>query len=589
MATVVLNVAVELSSRYELSKLENSLISSIKTKWDLSMKYTREMNNDGGWFVDAISCPQNIIMSWSTLRTTWIDTEIRFLTWSVLCLWESVHGGGNLALYFNSQYDDFFFAEFNWSQVAINQSSLTGTFSDPDNTQIDIWSTAYFSPDGIDDNFDSDNYSPYSTWSITYPDWYNDRDDESKRINFWYILEWSGLFNILWSNSQMSNYIKNTPSNTNSDALLIWDITDWHLYLDIDSSFRLVVYRINKAIYDNSMELVIESSQFWTWQIADIWYIQNDLTLSDTINSNTMSFDFTANDYAVFVENTGSGSLLYKLTAESSSWESIYINPIDDSDPSIFWYLWSHMLVDNEGRLIADQFEILGLKSANPFLPSGINMWLDASDTSTISVSSWLVSEWRDKSWNWNILTQSTLGDRPSTWISKLGGLNTISFSQDYLRSWSQVDVVTSFFVVQNPNWSSSGNNVTPIYGKNTGSSAGYTFINTPTTNWYDISIDGNTWGTWTAYFGWATSTGAGTNINLWLSLAEVDSPAIWSVVHDAPVQTGFFWWLTNGTLFKGNLDIWEIITYDRVLTPVEMNRVWNYLSQKWNLPWLDL
>jgi len=32
MATVVLNVAVELSSRYELSKLENSLISSIKTK-----------------------------------------------------------------------------------------------------------------------------------------------------------------------------------------------------------------------------------------------------------------------------------------------------------------------------------------------------------------------------------------------------------------------------------------------------------------------------------------------------------------------------------------------------------------------------
>jgi hypothetical protein len=31
-----------------------------------------------------------------------------------------------------------------------------------------------------------------------------------------------------------------------------------------------------------------------------------------------MAFDFTTNDYALFIENNGSGALFYKLTAQEA-------------------------------------------------------------------------------------------------------------------------------------------------------------------------------------------------------------------------------------------------------------------------------
>lgn len=415
MASAVLNVSVELSSQYEINKLEDSLSLNMREKSDVSMKYARLMNHDGNGFIDNISCPQDITMSGSTMRTTWINTQIRFMSGAILCLWESAHIGNDLALYFNSQFDDFQYAEYEWRQVTINASNLSDTFWDSDTTQIDLWSAAYFIWDGIDDNFNSDNYSSFSTWSTLYPDAYYDRDDKSKLMNFGYILEWTDLYNILWTNSRMNNYIKNVPSNTLSNAVVIWDVTQWHLHLDIDSSYRLALYRINKNIYNYSRELVIESSQFLGLQPAGNWYIQNDLSLSNVVNVNTMAFDFTTNDYALFIENNGSGALFYKLTAqEALTWTGIYINPLDDSDPSILGYLASDMIVDNEGKLIADQSEFFGLKSDTSSVPVWMTLWLDASDRSSVTTSAGTISQWNDKSGNGNNAIQVSGTSQPT-------------------------------------------------------------------------------------------------------------------------------------------------------------------------------
>jgi hypothetical protein len=70
MASAVLNVSVELSSQYEINKLEDSLSLNMREKSDVSMKYARLMNHDGNGFIDNISCPQDITMSGSTMRTT---------------------------------------------------------------------------------------------------------------------------------------------------------------------------------------------------------------------------------------------------------------------------------------------------------------------------------------------------------------------------------------------------------------------------------------------------------------------------------------------------------------------------------------
>ncbi len=62
------------------------------------------------------------------------------------------------------------------------------------------------------------------------------------------------------------------------------------------------------------------------------------------------------------------------------------------------------------------------------FRPS---LWLDASDTATITKTGSAVSQWNDKSGNAFHATQGTSGNMPKSDISRLNGLNAISFSVD--------------------------------------------------------------------------------------------------------------------------------------------------------------
>ena len=73
--------------------------------------------------------------------------------------------------------------------------------------------------------------------------------------------------------------------------------------------------------------------------------------------------------------------------------------------------------------------------AANP-AGLGLKLWLDASDSSSITQSSGLVSQLSDKSGNGNHVVQSTADNKPKTGITDLNGLNTLSFDgSDYLRA----------------------------------------------------------------------------------------------------------------------------------------------------------
>lgn len=54
--------------------------------------------------------------------------------------------------------------------------------------------------------------------------------------------------------------------------------------------------------------------------------------------------------------------------------------------------------------------------------------WYDASDTTTITESGGLVSQWDDKSGNSHHLTQVNASIQPSTGVETLNGLNVVSF-----------------------------------------------------------------------------------------------------------------------------------------------------------------
>lgn len=66
----------------------------------------------------------------------------------------------------------------------------------------------------------------------------------------------------------------------------------------------------------------------------------------------------------------------------------------------------------------------------NPKSVSGLALWLDAADASTIDTVSGAVSEWRDKSTNGRHFTQSTANNRPS-YATTVNGRNAITFDGD--------------------------------------------------------------------------------------------------------------------------------------------------------------
>jgi hypothetical protein len=79
---------------------------------------------------------------------------------------------------------------------------------------------------------------------------------------------------------------------------------------------------------------------------------------------------------------------------------------------------------------------------------SGLALWLDAADTSTITLDgSNNVSEWRDKSGNARHATQATSGSRPGYAADAVNGKSSIVYSDGKFL------VTPAFDVASNPGW----------------------------------------------------------------------------------------------------------------------------------------
>ena len=70
---------------------------------------------------------------------------------------------------------------------------------------------------------------------------------------------------------------------------------------------------------------------------------------------------------------------------------------------------------------------------------SGLQLWLDASDTTTITESSGSVSQWDDKSGNENHVSQGTAVNQPTTGTRTINGLNVLDFDGDMLFTTDSV------------------------------------------------------------------------------------------------------------------------------------------------------
>jgi hypothetical protein len=122
-----------------------------------------------------------------------------------------------------------------------------------------------------------------------------------------------------------------------------------------------------------------------------------------------------------------------------------------------------------------------------PLNLTGLQLWLDAADTATITHSAGAVSQWNDKGPAARHHVQATSTAKPTTGTRTINGRNALDFdgtSDRLTYTWpgAQAQPITAAVVIQTDTLSSSGGGVGRIYGRG----------NTPAAQWDLFRVSAN-------------------------------------------------------------------------------------------------
>jgi len=240
-------------------------------------------------------------------------------------------------------------------------------------------------------------------------------------------------------------------------------------------------------------------------------------------------------------------------------------------------------------------FTYVAPASFSPADIADLAMWLDASDTATITESGGAISEWADKSGNSNDATQGTGANQPTTGGS-LNGLNAITFGTNkyfsYPLGWvistpydvfivEKVGTGTAFNILLDKNGGGDGGNdvlgMRYLGGFDT-FRCGQNFNDLDYAKGSDFNTDARIWlndrgnPTWTLY---ENGVSRATKSDANLITAPLANPTI-GYSNDS-----------GGLYYDGIMC--EIIAYTRSLSTSEKNQVGNYLGTKWGITWTNI
>lgn len=245
---------------------------------------------------------------------------------------------------------------------------------------------------------------------------------------------------------------------------------------------------------------------------------------------------------------------------------------------------------------------VLGESEFSPIDISGLSAWYDAADTATITQSGGSVSQWDDKSGNDNHVTQSTVSARPSTGVNIINSNNVLTFDgvlqflnrSDALGFTGNPDIT---IIVVNKNLDVSSTRTNVFLGHTTGAAGQclYTYDNdasfrynngnqvftSPVVNTVNISV-------WQRASGSNYDQGKFFRNGVEQSQVSSTNPTNTPNIQNQRFMIGA---TINGgaefSFFYG--DVAEILIYNNVLTSEEMNKVGNYLKDKWGATWTNL
>jgi hypothetical protein len=226
-------------------------------------------------------------------------------------------------------------------------------------------------------------------------------------------------------------------------------------------------------------------------------------------------------------------------------------------------------------------------------------MWLDAADSTTLTLSTNKVTAWNDKSGNGYQISQSNSAIQPTISTNALNGLNGIQFSTASYLFTASSNVVnfttgtdtTIFFVAKNASTNAGWNMISTVWFISTGATNGTTryhfTFNQATTPGVTLYANGGLVGRTTvvspstnAIVGFSTSSSS-TNINIngtLTSYAGVSLPTAGSTTSFV-LGDG-----RNDAAVTSDIMIYEMIAFNTQLTTSQRQQVEGYLANKWGL-----
>jgi len=223
----------------------------------------------------------------------------------------------------------------------------------------------------------------------------------------------------------------------------------------------------------------------------------------------------------------------------------------------------------------------------NPKSIAGLQLWLDAADSSAISTGTG-VSEWRDKSATGSKWAQATGNDQPATGTATMNGKNVLEFdgSNDSLSATTPLStsMPLTMFVVQR------------IVASRT---FGMTYTSGTSGGHFDIRQDSFTGrlevvanATQVAGTG-ATTDRIGNNDILSVRFPTTGNNSVFlngteltagPGVVARPVLTGTHYIGRRSDGFHANIQVAEIIAYSTLLTDTQRKTVESHLGKKWGI-----
>jgi hypothetical protein len=231
---------------------------------------------------------------------------------------------------------------------------------------------------------------------------------------------------------------------------------------------------------------------------------------------------------------------------------------------------------------------LLRPRASGGFTPrtiSGLALWLDAADSASITASSGVATEWRDKSGNGVHFSQTSGNDAPATGTATMNGRNVLVFngtntSLSRANALSVSSPMTWFFVQRVV--SSAAFAMTYSVGSGSGFEVRQDAANTNGRPQFSpgglIVTDASTWVGATNIFSLTYSTG----VNLAAHRNGAAMAGTFATTQPNLSGTHFIGRRTDG--FYANVQVAEILLYSSALTATQRQTVFSYLGRKWGI-----